>query len=58
MPWQPLTRFAGINLISERIPDETTILTLFRHQLEKRELGEQIYCFFSRRLSLHRRIRL
>jgi IS5 family transposase len=37
-------RFAGIELISDRIPDETTILT-FRHLLEKDELGEQIYCF-------------
>ena len=33
--------FAGIELISDRIPDETTILT-FRHLLEKHNLGEQI----------------
>ncbi len=36
-----MRRFAGIELISDRIPDETTILT-FRHLLEKHELGEQI----------------
>jgi transposase, IS5 family len=39
-----MRRFAGIELISDRIPDETTILT-FRHLLEKHKLGEQIYCF-------------
>jgi IS5 family transposase len=39
-----MRRFAGIELISERIPDETTILT-FRHLLEKHELVEKIYCF-------------
>ena len=39
-----MRRFAGIELISDRIPDETTILT-FRHQVEKQKLGEQIYCF-------------
>ena len=33
--------FAGIELISDRIPDETTILTS-RHLLEKHDLGEQI----------------
>jgi len=37
-----MRRFAGIELISGRIPDETTILT-FRHLLEKHELGEQIF---------------
>ena len=37
-----MRRFAGINLISDRIPDETTILT-FRHLLEKHDLGEQIF---------------
>jgi transposase, IS5 family len=37
-----LRRFAGIDLISGRIPDETTILA-FRHLLEKHELGEQIF---------------
>ena len=48
MPWQALIeipsmrRFAGIELISDRIPDETTILT-FRHLLEKHDLGEQIF---------------
>jgi IS5 family transposase len=34
--------FAGINFVSERIPDETTILTL-RHLLEKHELGQPIF---------------
>ena len=38
-----MRRFAGIELISDRIQDETTILT-FRHLLEKHDLGEQIYC--------------
>jgi len=37
-----MRRFAGIELISDRIPDETTILT-FRHLLEKHTLGEQIF---------------
>lgn len=37
-----MRRFAGIELISDRIPDETTILT-FRHLLEKYVLGEQIF---------------
>ena len=37
-----MRRFAGIELISYRILDETTILTL-RHLLEKHELGEQIF---------------
>jgi IS5 family transposase len=37
-----MRRFAGIALISDRIPDETTILT-FRHLLEKHDLGEQIF---------------
>lgn len=35
-----LLRFAGTDLISNRIPDETTILA-FRHLLEKHNLGEQ-----------------
>jgi IS5 family transposase len=39
-----MRRFAGIELISDRIPDETTILG-FRHLLEKHDLGKQIYCF-------------
>ncbi len=34
-----MRRFAGIELISDQIPDETTILTC-RHQLEKHGLGE------------------
>ncbi len=37
-----MRRFAGIELISDRIPDEITILT-FRHLLEKDGLGEQIF---------------
>jgi len=37
-----MRRFAGIDLVSERIPDETTILS-FRHLLEKHNLGEQIF---------------
>jgi IS5 family transposase len=36
-----LRRFAGIELISDRITDETTLLP-FRYLLEKHELGEQI----------------
>ncbi len=34
--------FAGIELISDRIPDKTSILT-YRHLLEKHGLGEQIF---------------
>ena len=37
-----MRRFAGIELISDRIPDETTILT-FWNLLEKHELGERIF---------------
>ena len=37
-----MRRFAGLALISDRIPDETTILA-FRHLLEKHDLGEQIF---------------
>jgi IS5 family transposase len=37
-----MRRFAGINLISDRIPDETTILS-FRHLSEKHDLGKQIF---------------
>jgi IS5 family transposase len=33
-----MRRFAGIDLISDRIPDETTILT-FRHLLKEGELS-------------------
>ncbi len=36
-----MCQFAGIDLISDRSPDETTILSL-RHLLEKHEMGEQI----------------
>jgi IS5 family transposase len=45
-----MRRFAGIDLISDRIPDETTILT-FRHLLEKHELGEQIFATVKAHLS-------
>jgi len=37
-----MRRFAGIDMITDRIPDETTNLT-FRHLLEKHGLGEQIF---------------
>jgi len=37
-----MRRFAGIDMISDRTPDETTILT-FRHLLEKHDLGQQIF---------------
>jgi IS5 family transposase len=37
-----MRRFAGIDMISDRIPDEPTILT-FRHLLEKHDLGQQIF---------------
>jgi IS5 family transposase len=37
-----MRRFTGIDLISDRIPDETTILA-FRHLLEKYDLGDQIF---------------
>ncbi|MEI6030745.1 MAG: IS5 family transposase [Synechococcaceae cyanobacterium ELA739] len=37
-----MRRFAGIDLISDRIPDETNILA-FRHLLEKHDLGDQIF---------------
>jgi IS5 family transposase len=36
-----MRRFAGITMISDRIPDETTILA-FRHLLEQNDLGKQI----------------
>ncbi len=37
-----MRRFAGIALITDRIPDETTILA-YRHLLEQNDLGEQIF---------------
>lgn len=37
-----MRRFAGIGLVSKRIPDESTILA-FRHLLEKDKLGTQIF---------------
>jgi IS5 family transposase len=37
-----MRRFVGIDMISDRIPDKTTILT-FRHLLEKHDLGQQIF---------------
>ena len=36
-----MRRFAGIELMMDRIPDENTILTI-RHLLEKHGLGEQL----------------
>lgn len=39
-----MRRFAGIDMISESIPNETTILA-FRHLLENHELDMEIYCF-------------
>jgi IS5 family transposase len=41
-PLATMRRFAWIDMISDRIPDETTILT-FRHLLEKHDLGQQIF---------------
>jgi len=35
-------RFVGIDMVSERIPDETTILN-FRHLLEEHGIGEKIF---------------
>lgn len=43
-------RFAGIDLMSYRITDETTILT-FRHLLVKQNLGERILLTVKRHLS-------
>ena len=37
-----MRRFAGITLITDRIPDETTILA-FRQRLEENDLGRQIF---------------
>jgi IS5 family transposase len=37
-----MRRFAGIDMISDRIPDETTILA-FQHLLEKNDLAKQIF---------------
>ena len=37
-----MLRFAGIELVRDRIPDETTILA-FRHLLEKHDLGQPIF---------------
>jgi IS5 family transposase len=37
-----MRRFAGIDMVSDRIPDETTILA-FRHLLEKHDLSQQIF---------------
>lgn len=36
-----MRRFAGTGLISDRIPDETTILS-FRHLVDRHVLGKQI----------------
>jgi IS5 family transposase len=37
-----MRRFAGIDMISERIPDETTILA-FPHLLDRHHVGERIF---------------
>ena len=37
-----IRRFAGIDLVTDNIPDATTILA-FRHFLEKHHLGEKIF---------------
>jgi IS5 family transposase len=37
-----IRRFVGIDLNSDKIPDETTILS-FRHLLEKNKLGKEIF---------------
>jgi IS5 family transposase len=37
-----MRRFVGIDLISDQIADETTILA-FRHLLEQHEIGKQIF---------------
>jgi IS5 family transposase len=42
--------FAGMELISDRIPEETTILT-FRHLLEKHGLVEHVFETFKARLN-------
>ena len=39
-----MPRSAGLDLISNRIPVQTTILA-FRHLLERPDLGKQIDCF-------------
>lgn len=44
-----MRRFAGIDMISDRIPDETTILA-FRHLLEKHDLGQQMFDVVKARL--------
>lgn len=45
-----MRRFAGIHLMTDRIPDETTILG-FRHLLEQYELGKQVFEVVSSHLS-------
>ncbi|MFN9692722.1 MAG: transposase [Synechococcaceae cyanobacterium] len=40
-PWPCFRRFAGIETMQGRIPDETTILN-FRHLLEEHRIAEQI----------------
>ncbi len=45
-----MRRFAGIELISDRIPDETSILT-FRHLFEKHDHCKQIVWILKTHLS-------
>lgn len=46
-----MCRFAGIDMISDRIPDETKILA-FRHLLEKHDLDKRIFEVFKARFSV------
>jgi IS5 family transposase len=43
-----MRHIVGIELISDRTPDGTTILA-FRHLLEKHELGERLSCCMAMR---------
>jgi IS5 family transposase len=48
-------RIAGIDLVSDRVPDETTSILTFRLLLEKHELGEQIFVTVKAHLSVRGR---
>ena len=39
---QSMRRFAAIDLISDRIPEESTIIS-FLHRLEQHDLGKQVF---------------
>ena len=47
-----IRRFAGIDLVTDPIPDATTILA-FRHFLEKHQLGEKVFQAVGEHLSEH-----